>query len=336
MRNAALIGHGYWGTNIAKNLARSKYFNLSAICDADPAQLEKARSVYGDSVKYCTDYTELTSDPDLYMIAVALRGGAQAVARDVLRGKKHLFMEKPMATSTEDAKLLIQLAEENGVQIHVDHIMVYHPVVRRMKEIIDSGELGELVYFESNRTNLGPHIKRNMNAMWDLAVHDLAVMDYLCGGIPVRKVNCIGQKQFGEQEILTYLTLQYDSMIAMLKSTWFSPIKERRITIAGSKKMMVFDDVKESEKLTIYDKGVSFDSAEYAVYGNYEAKVRSGDLYSPYIPFEDSLLNGLEQFAECIEAKRPSLSDPAQALRVIEILEQAFLDLRGEKEAICL
>ncbi len=336
MKNAALIGFGYWGINIAKNLQNSRHFQLYAICDLDETRLQKAREIYGDSVKYYTDYRQITEDPEIFMVAVALRGGAQEVAREVLRSKKHLFMEKPMATSTEDARLLIRLAAENGVQIHVDHILVYHPVVRRMKEVIQSGELGELVYFEFNRTNLGPHIQRHMNAMWDLAVHDLAVLDYLCDGVPVRKVSCLGKKEFGDQEVLTYLSLQYDSFIAMLKSTWFSPIKERRITITGTKKMMVFDDVKESEKLAIYDKGVSFDSAEYAVYGNYEAKVRSGDMYSPYIPFEDSLLNGLEQFAECIESGKPSLSGPQQALRVVEILERAYLDLRGEPAAVQL
>jgi predicted dehydrogenase len=189
--------------------------------------------------------------------------------------------------------------------------------------MIDSGELGELIAFESNRANLGPHIKQDMNAMWDLAVHDLAILDYLCGGQEVRKVACIGEKRYGDQEILTYLTLKYDGFAAMIKSSWFSPLKERNIVITGTKKMIVFDDLKDSEKLVIYDKGVEFDSAQFKEYGKYEAKVRTGDLYIPYIEPEDALLNSLGHFANCIKSGQPSISGPDQAIRILHILNAA-------------
>lgn len=328
MLNAALIGYGYWGPNIARNLAKSKDYTLAAICDSDPEKLNKARAVYGDEVQYIEDYHDVINNANIDICAVALRDTiGQEVAREVLGSKKHLFMEKPMATTLADAKLLQKLAEENGVRIHVDHILVFHPIIRKIKSIIDSGELGELIAFESNRANLGPHIKRDMNAMWDLAVHDLAILDYLCGGMPVRKVECMGQKQFGEQEIITYLTVKYDGFVAMIKSSWFSPLKERRITISGSKKMIVFDDLQESEKLMIYDKGVELDAELFQEYGNYEAKTRSGDLHIPYIEPEDSLLNSLTHFAECIRAGRSSVAGPEQAIRVLQILEKANSDL---------
>lgn len=326
--NAVLIGFGYWGPNIARNLNVSKDFNLYGICDVDEKKLAKAKNLYGDKVKYYTDYKDVIADTAVDMCAVALRNEiGQIVAREVLKAKKHLFMEKPMATKLEDAKLLKRLAEENGVLIHIDHILVYHPIIRKIKEIIDSGELGELIFFESNRANLGPHIKNDMNAMWDLAVHDLAILDYLCNGKHARDVECMGVKKFGDQEVLTYLTIQYSNFIAMLKSSWISPLKERTIIISGTHKMIVFDDLKESEKLMIYDKGVEINKELFSEYGKYEAKVRMGDLYVPNIEREDSLLNSLTHFAECIRENKQSISGPDQGIRVLEILEKADCSL---------
>lgn len=328
MMNAVLIGYGYWGPNIAKNLAASGNYTLFGICEISEKKMARARAQYGDSVRYYTDYNEVMADPAVEMCAVALRDDvAQQVARAVLDAKKHLFMEKPIATRMEDALALKAQAEKNGVRIHVDHILVFHPIVRRIKELLDSGELGELIYFESNRANLGPHIKKDMNAMWDLAVHDLAIMDYLNGGEPAKTIHCIGEKRFGQQEILTYLSVKYSSCSAMIKSSWYSPLKDRTIIVCGSKKMVVFDDLKESEKLMIYDKGVELDGAQYEEYGRYEAKVRLGDLFVPNIEPEDSLLNSLDHFAMCIREGRESIAGPAQAIRTLQILEQADKEL---------
>jgi len=239
-------------------------------------------------------------------------------------------MEKPMAVKMDDALCLKQLAEENQVILHVDHILVYNPFVRRIKKMMNDGELGHLISFESNRSNLGPYIKQDMNAMWDLAVHDLAVIDYLCGGKKATNVTCIGEKYYGDQEIITYLTIKYESFIAMVKSSWFSPLKERSILITGTKKMVVFDDLKESEKLVLYDKGVDFDENIFQEYGAYEAKVRMGDLYIPYIEREDSLLNSLNQFAICIQENKPSPTGADQAIRILEVLSEADKRLREQ------
>jgi predicted dehydrogenase len=334
MQNAVLIGYGYWGPNIAKNLSKSKDFHFYGICDIDESKLEKAKYLYGDRIKYFTDYRDALADRNIDVCALALRNDiGQTAARAVLKSGRHLFMEKPMATNLDDALILMRLAEQNGVLIHTDHILVYHPIVKRVKTIIDSGELGEMVSFESNRTNLGPHFKRDMNAMWDLAIHDLAVLDYLCGGQSARKVECMGERRYGDQEILTYLIVKYDRFIAMIKSSWFSPLKDRTMTISGTKKMLVFDDLKESEKLMIYDKSVEIDENAFKEYGNYEAKIRLGDLYIPYITAEDSLLNSLTHFADCIREKRPSLSGPEQAIRILRILAMADEDLAKNREA---
>ena len=332
MINTVLIGFGYWGPNIARNLNNSKDFKLYGICDVDEKKISKAKGIYGDRIKYYSDYRDVIADQEVQMCAVALRNEiGQIVAREVLKAKKHLFMEKPIATKLEDARLLKKLAEENGVLIHVDHILVYHPIIRKMKEIIDSGELGELIFFESNRANLGPHIKNDMNAMWDLAVHDLAILDYLCSGKKANEVECMGIKKFGDQEVLTYLTIHYNDFVAMLKSSWISPLKERMMIIGGTNKMIVFNDLKESEKLMIYDKGIDLNEEIFNEYGNYEAKIRMGDLYVPNIEQEDSLLNSLTHFANCIATGKQSISGPEQGIRVIEILEKASNSLKRSK-----
>ncbi|MDR3225608.1 MAG: Gfo/Idh/MocA family oxidoreductase [Clostridiales Family XIII bacterium] len=329
MLNAVLIGFGYWGPNIAKNLFRSADFDLYGICDIDEAKREKAHTAYGDSIRYFADYKDVMEDASVDVCAVALRNEiGQEVARAALSSGKHLFMEKPMATNMSDALLLKSLSEQNSVVLQVDHILVFNPFIRRIKAILDSGELGDLIAFESNRANLGPHIKKDMNAMWDLAVHDIAVLDYLCGGKEPIRVNCLGERRYGDQEILTYLTIKYDGFIAMIKSSWFSPLKNRMMTVSGTKKMIVFDDLQDSEKLLIYDKGVEISDRAFAEYGNLEMKMRAGDLHVPYIEFEDALLNGLTSFANCIKTGRPSESGPDQAIRVLKILEQADIDMQ--------
>lgn len=325
--NIALIGYGYWGPNIAKNLNRTKKANLYAICDMDEKNLRKAQSIYGDSVKYVTNYHELIDQVDAF--AIALRQNVSyPIAIELLEQKKHLFMEKPMATSTEQVDVLGKLSEEYGVMLHVDHIMVFHPIIQYIKKMIETGELGDLLYFDVSRMNLGPHIKNDINAMWDLAVHDIAVLDYLCDGMEAKRVSAAGLAHYGKSEELTYLNVEYDGVIASIRSSWISPIKERRMIVAGTKKMVIFDDMKMDEKLTICDKRIEI-SDDFNVYGKYEARVRLGDLHMPHIETEDILLNSIEHFIDCINEGKESISGYKQAHRIVSILEQADADLKG-------
>lgn len=323
----ALIGYGYWGPNIARNLNKTKKAELYGICDMDENNLEKARKLYGDNVRYVKDYRELADEADAFCIALR-QDVSFPIAVDLLSRKKHLFMEKPLATSVAKAGELGELARKNGVVLHVDHIMIYHPIVRYIRRMIDSGELGELLYFDVSRMNLGPHIKNDINAMWDLAVHDLAVLDYLCGGKEAKRVTAAGLAHYGRSEELTYLTVEYDKICASVRSSWISPIKERRMIIAGTKKMVVFDDMRTDEKLTICNKGVDL-STDFEEYGRYEARIRLGDIMMPHIETEDILLNSIEHFADCIREGRESLTDYRQACRVISILEQADRSMKG-------
>jgi len=278
-------------------------------------------------VKYVKDYQELIGEVDAF--AIALRQNASyPIAMDLLKKKKHLFMEKPLATSTEQADTLGKLSEQYNVILHVDHIMVFHPIIRYIKRMIETGELGDLLYCDISRMNLGPHIKNDINAMWDLAVHDLAVLDYLCDGMEPKRVSAAGLAHYGNREELTYLTVEYDKVIASVRSSWISPFKERRMIIAGTKKMAIFDDVQMDEKLTICDKGIDI-SSDFNEYGKYEARVRLGDLIMPHIEQEDILLNSIEHFIDCINEGKESISGYKQARRLISILEQAHLSMKG-------
>lgn len=315
------IGYGYWGTNVARNIVQSKKVTLQALSDMAPGRLENARNVYGDAIPdYTTDYDKYINDPNIDAFALVIQTEPSfEIAKKILKAGKHLFIEKPMASDTERAIELNRLAHENHCILHVDHIMLYHPIIRRIKKMYDLGELGDLIYFDISRMNLGP-IRRDVNAMLDLAVHDLAVIDYISGGKEPFHVEAIGEKHYGNQETLTYLTLKYDGFLAHIKSSWISPIKERRTMIGGTKKMVIFDDMKTVDKLTIYDQGIVETGEEY---GLYEFKARAGDISIPYIPQEDALRNSIEHFAECIENGHESESNGEQGIKVIRILDEA-------------
>ena len=321
MINIVQIGYGYWGTNVARNIMQSRETNMVALSDAVQSRLDAARNVYGSAIPdYTTDYEKYLNDPNVDAFALVIQTEPSfEIAKKILKAGKNLFIEKPMASDTARAEELNRLAHENGVVLHVDHIMIFHPIIRYIKKMYDEGMVGDLIYFDISRMNLGP-IRKDVNAMLDLAVHDLAVIDYISGGKEPYHVEAIGEKHYGSQETLTYLTLKYDGFLAHIKSSWISPIKERRTMIGGTKKMVIFDDMKTMDKLTIFDQGIIETGEEY---GPYEFKARSGDITIPYIPQEDALRNSIEHFARCIEEGHESLANGEQGIKVIRILDRA-------------
>lgn len=329
--NIVQVGYGYWGPNISRNIGSIPTMNLHAVCDMNPDRLGSAKGQLGDGPIYTTDYEQYLTDPNVDAFALAIQTDASFdIAKKIMNAGKHLFIEKPMASTAKKAEELFALAMEKGVVLHCDHIMVYHPIIRYIKQLIDSGELGELMYIDVSRMNLGP-IRMDVNAMLDLAVHDLAVIDYLSGGAEAIKVDAMGEKRYGNQETLTYLTIRYEGFIAHVKSSWISPIKERRTMIGGTKKMAIFDDMRFMDKLSIYDHGIIHRDTSRG-YGLYEYEARSGDILIPYIPNEDSLRNSLMHFHECIEEGKQSLSDGKQAIKVLKVLDMARERLNGKIE----
>lgn len=331
MLNIVHIGYGYWGTNVVRNLMASDKTNLVAVCDAAPTRLSAAKKLYPE-IETAEDYSVYLDDPRVDAFSLAIQTEpSYVIAMEILQKGKHLFIEKPIATTAERAEKLTQTALDHDLILHCDHIMIYHPIIQSIKAMFDSGELGELLYFDVSRMNLGP-IRMDVNAMLDLAVHDLAIIDYLTNGKEPTQVEAIGLACFGQQEALTYLTMKYEGFVAHLKSSWISPIKERRIMIGFSKKMIVFDDLNLFEKLKIYNYGFV---ETHEQYGAYEFKTRTGDIISPNIPQQDALRNSIEHFASCVETGKQSLSSGVQGVKVARVLDRAKSDLK-KQETTCL
>lgn len=323
MINIGLIGFGYWGPNVAKNLFNNKTYNLHTICDYDKTRLEKARSIYIEQVNYEIDYNVLLNNNDITAIAIAVEtSGHYEIAKAALNAGKHIYVEKPFTSTVEEAKELDELAAQLGLIIHVDHIMIFHPIIQKIKSIIDSGELGDILYIDGIRLNLG-QIKKDVSAMWDLAVHDLSIIDFLSNGKEPFYLSAIGEKIYNPKESLVFLSLRYEGFIAHIQSSWISPIKERKLVVAGTKKMIVFDDMKVAEKLMVYDKGVNVISGENIEYSDYVVRIREGDVLLPFVAPGDALYNSLDHFAQCILENKPSISGPEQAIRLLNILYAA-------------
>ncbi len=326
MLRAMQVGFGYWGNNVAKKLMSSNCFEFVRLAENDDARRASAAQMLPAGVELIADYHDgLKDDIDAVIICTQTEYSFQ-IALDAFAAGKHVFTEKPVATNVERTVKLIESAKEHNRILHCDHLMLYNPVIRYIKRMADNGEIGDIMYIDISRVNLGPTIRKDINAMLDLAVHDIAVADYLLGGLTPEHLNAYGTKFYGQQETNTYLTMKCRDTLININSSWVSPVKVRRTLIGGTKKMLIFDDVKMADKLTIYDSGI--DVSRGRVYGEYEYRTRVGDIYMPHIEFEDSLKNSLEHFAKCVEEGKPSLSGPEQCLRVMKVLERAQQCLR--------
>jgi len=332
MISIGLIGYGYWGPNVARNIFESKLTNLYSICDKRPERLELAKTKYLAQTKYNLDYRDLLNNNEIDAIAIVVETSAHfRIAKEAILAGKHVFIEKPMTSTSSEAEALKELASQKKIKLHVDHLMLFHPAIIKIKGMIESGELGDLIYFDSSRLNLGK-IKNDVSAMWDLAVHDLAILDFFINGLSPDHISVMGEKHWSKKESLTFLNLKYGRFIAHLKSSWISPVKERRIIIAGTKKMVVFDDMRSPESMIIYDKGFDVDNKKYEniEYSDYAPKIREGSALIPYLHIEEPLKNSIDYFANLIENNNDSCSGAEQAIRIIKILEQADILLKKQ------
>ena len=314
------VGYGYWGANISRKLLSSDKFDFVALCDSDPLRIKKARRDIQQGISFSLDYRAYLDNEDIDAFVIATQTEySYEIGMEAMRAGKHVFMEKPLATTVERAEHLRDQSRESRVVLHCDHIMIYNPYIRYIKSIYDAGVLGNLLYIDVEALNLGP-IRKDINSLMDLAVHDIALIDWLSGGQEIKSLSAYGEKPFGRQETLTYLTMRYESFIAHIKSSWISPLKIRQRVIAGTKKMVIFDDL-SNEKVKIYDCGI--DVIPDKDYFDYAYLTRKGDIYIPNIEWEDSLQNSLEHFADCIEKNIESLSGPDASVRVMKVLENA-------------
>jgi predicted dehydrogenase len=319
-----VVGLGYWGPNLARNLAAIPGCELTWLCDSSSAALDALAPAF-PRARATGKLTELLEDPELDAIVLATPVPAHAeLAVRVAEAGKHCFVEKPLATNTADAERAVQAARSAGTILMVGHLLEYHPAVDRLKELIDGGELGPLYYLYGNRLNLGK-LRTDENALWSLGAHDVSVVLRLIGEEPQE---CLAHGasyvRDGVQDVV-FCYLRFPSgIVAHLHLSWLDPHKERRLTVVGAKRMATFDDMLIEGKLTIYDKGFDEDSRSW---GEYIA--RSGDIFSPRISNAEPLRIECEHFVECIRTGATPRSDGLSGLRVVRVLEALQRSLDG-------
>lgn len=329
MIKTGLIGYGYWGPNLARNFAEAPGTELVAVSDLDPERLRLAAARY-PAVNATTDHQELFDDPEIDAVAIVTPVSTHfELATQALAAGKHVFLEKPLTQTVEQGVELVAAAERAGRILHVDHTFVYSGAVRKIKEIVDSGELGELYYFDSVRVNLGL-IQADVNVIWDLAVHDLSILNYIFPFEPTA-VSATGMEHVeGRPATIAYLTLFYESKaIAHIYVNWLSPVKIRRTLIGASRKMIMYDDLEPSEKIKVYDKGVAVGETKASIYDTM-VSYRSGDMYAPHLESSEALRTEVEHFARCIEDGEEQLTGGEAGLGVVRILEAASESMRRQ------
>jgi predicted dehydrogenase len=314
-----VIGLGYWGPNLVRNFFGNKLVEKVIACDLKEDRLTQIKSKF-PGIEVINDYKQLLqSDVDAVAIATSVNTHFQ-LAKEALEAGKHIWVEKPFTSSKAQGEELIKIAASKKLNIFVDHTFLYTGAVRKIKELIDKGELGDIIYFDSVRINLGL-FQHDVNVVWDLAPHDLSIMNYvLKDKVPIA-VTASGVSSYNCLENIAQLSVHFkdSSCFAHFHVNWTSPVKIRRIMIAGKKKMLVFDDLEYSEKIKIYDSGIEFKSTESI----HDALVqyRTGDMYSPQVSQTEALSSAVKEFIDSILEKRKPLTDGKNGVDVVEILE---------------
>ena len=316
-----VIGYGYWGPQLVRNLDRLPMGEVAYVADLSPERRQMAQMEF-PTVEIVGDVqTVLQSDVDAVVVATPIRTH-YALARAALEAGKHVFVEKPLAATVAEAEDLHALSEQVGRVLMVGHTFVYNPAVEKLRQIIQSGELGQLYYIDAIRVNLGL-FQRDINVMWDLAPHDLSILDYLLDMCP-ESVSAHGSDfiRAGIHDVV-YMTLRYpNGLLAHIHLSWLNPSKVRRFTVVGEKKMAVYDDVEATEKVRLYNKGV--DAPHHtSTFGEFQLSYRYGDIVSPHIQWSEPLSLECRQFAQAITEGVPSRSSGREGIRVVRVLEAA-------------
>lgn len=321
MIKVGVIGYGYWGPNLVRNFFECGAADVRAVSDLRPDRLEQVSRRY-PSVKTMRNHRELLGDPGIDAVAIATPVSSHyELALQALQAGKHVLVEKPFTATVEQGKRLIEEADRRKLTLMVDHTFLFTPAVRKIKDLVATGELGQLYYYDSVRVNLGL-FQHDVNVLWDLAVHDLSIMDYILGAQP-QAVSATGMAHVaGQPEDVAFMTCYFaNQVIAHFHVNWLAPVKVRRTLIGGSQKMIVYDDLEPSEKVKVYDKGITLNEPD----GVYKLMVgyRTGDMWAPQLATTEALRVEAKHFADCIAQGTRPLTDGQVGLNVVRILEAA-------------
>ncbi len=329
----AVIGCGYWGSHLLRNFYQAREWEIAAACDLDSARLEKVSGMY-PGIAVSDHAADVFANENIEAVAIATPVFTHyELAKQALESGKHTWLEKPLTSNVAQAQELIELAKSKNLLLHVDHTYIYTPAVQKIKQIVQSGDLGKFLYFDSVRVNLGL-FQHDINVIWDLAPHDFSILEYCIGKKPV-SVNatgkCIVKYTGSEIENIAYVTVNFDDdTLAHFHVNWLSPVKIRHIIIGGDKKMLVFNDMEPMAKIKVYDTGVSVQSRE-DIYDTL-VQYRTGDMYSPAIGSKEALREECEHFHHCIVEGKQTKTSGESGLYVVKILEAAnkSLEMNGE------
>jgi len=320
-----VIGYGYWGPNVVRNLQTMTGAEVVSVCDKSSASRKRAHKAH-PNIYVSADATEVIGSSEIDAIAIITPVWTHfELAKAALEQGKHIFVEKPFTSNVAQAEQLIELAQRKKLKIMVDHTFLFTGAVKKIKQLLQDGGIGKLYYYDSMRVNLGL-FQHDINVVWDLAPHDLSIMDFLIERSPEGLV-AAGQRHLNGFEDVAFITLYFpDNLIAHLNVNWLSPVKVRTTLIGGEKKMVVWNDLEADEKVKVYDKGVDVTNRD----GVYELLVsyRSGDMWAPQLEQVEALREELTYFVDCILNDREILNDGAAGLRVVRILEAANKSLR--------
>ena len=333
MIKVGVIGYGYWGPNLVRNFMEASGSTVHTVCDLRPERLTQLRHRY-PSLRTTNNSADLFSDPEIDAIVIATPVSTHfELAMTALRAGKHVLVEKPLAGNSESAERIIEAAARHKLVLMVDHTFVYTGAVRKIRELIANNELGEIYYYDAVRVNLGL-FQHDVNVIWDLAVHDLSIMDYV---LPSRAVavSATGISNIpGQPENVAYITLFFPGpQIAHVHVNWLTPVKVRHTLIGGSEKMILYDDLEPSEKVKIYDKGVTVSQGHEAVY-EMLVSYRSGDMWAPRLDAVEALQTEALHFIDCIHTGKTPETDGQAGLRLVKIVEAAECSLRARGKLI--
>ena len=319
-----IIGLGYWGPNLVRNFLAHKDVKKVIACDIRENRLQVIREKFPAAELTSDSNSLLKGDYDIIVISTPV-DTHYALAIKALETGKHIWVEKPFTASSKEAEELIEIAEKKNLRIFVDHTFIYNGAVIKIKELIDKNELGNIIYFDSERINLGL-FQRDVNVVWDLAPHDLSIMAYLLRNHKAKALSANGIANFKGKENLAHICIYFeDNCFAHFHVNWISPVKIRRIIVGGDRKMLVYDDMENFEKIKVYDSGVEFNSTESI----HEALVqyRIGDMFSPKVNQTEALTLGTREFISAINENRQPLTNGSDGLAIVRLLEAADISL---------